>query len=362
MKAIREIARILVGGLFIFSGLIKLNDPVGTAIKLEEYFQVFSQDFAPFFEYFVSAALFLAVFLSVLEVVLGVAVLLSYRMVATSITLIALIIFFTGLTFYSAYFNKVTDCGCFGDAIKLTPWQSFYKDVVLLVLIFVIFFNFQNYKAFLSDKILKVLMILVTVGSTVVALLAIWYLPFIDFRAYKVGNDLRAMMQPEEAARYEYVLEKDGKEVRMATYPSEPGYTLKEAVLLNPDKAVSKISDFGVWNDEGEYTEEILTGVKLIFIIQDAEKANTSHIGQMKDLAIASAMDTWILTASSYEAMEAFRHTHQISLPFYYADATVLKTIMRSNPGIWLLKDGVVKGKWHHNAVPNSAELKELVK
>jgi uncharacterized membrane protein YphA (DoxX/SURF4 family) len=361
MKAIREIARILVGGLFIFSGLIKLNDPVGTAIKLEEYFQVFGVDFAAFFEYFVPAALFLAVFLSVLEVVLGVAVLLSYRMMATSITLIAMIIFFTGLTFYSAYFNKVTDCGCFGDAIKLTPWQSFYKDVVLLVLIFVIFFNFQNYKAFLSDKILKVLMILVTVGSTVVALLAIWYLPFIDFRAYKVGNDLRAMMQPEEAARYEYVLEKDGKEVRMDTYPTEPGYTFKEAVLLNPDKAVSKIADFGVWNDDGEYTEDILTGNKLIFIIQDVAKANTKKIGHMKDLAVASGLETWVLTSSSYEAFDAFRHEHQMALPFFYADATVLKTIMRSNPGVWLLKDGVVMGKWHYNAVPNSLEVQKLV-
>jgi len=133
-------------------------------------------------------------------------------------------------------------------------------------------------------------------------------------------------------------------------------------VLLNPDKAVSKISDFGVWNDEGEYTEDILTGVKLIFIIQDATKANTSHIGQMKDLAIASAMETWILTSSSYEEMEAFRHEQQLAIPFFYADATVLKTIMRSNPGVWLLKDGVVMGKWHHNAVPNSSELKNLVK
>ena len=145
MKVIRELARVIVGGLFIFSGLIKLNDPIGTAIKLEEYFQVFAQDIAPFFEVFEPAALFLAVFLSVLEVVLGVAVLFAYRMTITSITLIFLIVFFTGLTFYSAYFNKVTDCGCFGDAIKLTPWQSFYKDVILLFLIGIIFIRKKHF-------------------------------------------------------------------------------------------------------------------------------------------------------------------------------------------------------------------------
>lgn len=362
MKAIREIARIIVGGLFIFSGLIKLNDPVGTAIKLEEYFQVFSQDFAPFFESFVPAALFLAVFLSVLEVVLGVAVLLGYRMLWTSITLIAMIVFFTGLTFYSAYFNKVTDCGCFGDAIKLTPWQSFYKDVILLVLIVVLFFNFQKYTTILKGKLATIVMVLVTLGSTFIALMAIWYLPFIDFRAYKVGNDIRQLMQPEEPARYEYVMEKGGKEYRFDTYPTDGGYTFKEAVVLNPEESVPKISDFGVWNDEGEFTEDILTGAKLVFIFHDVDKASERHMGQMKDLAVASALDTWVLTSSGYEAFEAFRHRHQLALPYFFADATVLKTIIRSNPGIVLLKDGVVRGKWHHNAVPNSAEVRNLVR
>jgi uncharacterized membrane protein YphA (DoxX/SURF4 family) len=360
MKLFREIARYLVGGLFIFSGLIKINDPIGTAIKLEEYFEVFAQDFAPFFEQFVPAALFLAVFLSVLEVILGVAVLLNHRMPITSITLIVMIIFFTCLTFYSAYFNKVTDCGCFGDAIKLTPWQSFYKDLVLLVLIFVIFFNFPNYKEYLSTKLQNIIMTIVTVGATAIALLAIWYLPFIDFRSYKIGNDIRQLMQPEEAGKYVYVMEKDGKEIEMETYPSEPGYKLIEAKLLNPDKAVAKISDFGVWNDEGEFTEDILSGIKLIFIFHDVSKTNRKNVGQMKDLAVASGMQTWILTSSGYDAFEAFRHEEQLALPFYYSDATVLKTMIRSNPGIMLFKDGVVLGKWHHNAVPNSSELKSL--
>ncbi|MGB5978782.1 MAG: MauE/DoxX family redox-associated membrane protein, partial [Cyclobacteriaceae bacterium] len=137
MKAIFTISRILVGGLFIFSGLIKINDPVGTAIKLEEYFHVFAEDFGEFFLAFVPYVLPLSVFLCVLEVILGVALLIRYRLRITVGILMATIVFFTFLTFYSAYFNKVTDCGCFGDAIKLTPWESFSKDLILLVLIFI---------------------------------------------------------------------------------------------------------------------------------------------------------------------------------------------------------------------------------
>ena len=129
MNLVATIVRFLVGGLFIFSGLIKINDPVGTAIKMEEYFEVFSTDFGSFFHAFVPYALPIAIFLCVLEVVLGLAIILNYRTNISIIVLLLLLAFFTFLTFYSAYFNKVTDCGCFGDAIKLTPWQSFYKDI-----------------------------------------------------------------------------------------------------------------------------------------------------------------------------------------------------------------------------------------
>ncbi len=361
MKIIREFARFAVAGLFIFSGLIKLNDPIGTAIKLEEYFQVFAQDFAPFFESFVPAALFLAVFLSVLEVVLGIALIIAYRMPITSITLIVLILFFTALTFYSAYFNKVTDCGCFGDAIKLTPWESFYKDVILVVLIFVIFFNFHNYKEYLSVKAQNIIMSAATLVCTGIALMAIWFLPFIDFRAYAVGKSIPEQMVPEEGAKYEYVMERDGREYRFDSYPTEPGYEMKAANLLNPDEATPKISDFSVWNDDGEYTEEILIGTKMIFVFHDVSKSSTKNVSEMKELAEASEVETWILTSSGYDLFETFRHENQIALPFFYADATVLKAMIRSNPGVLIFQDGVVKGKWHYNALPSSKEISKLV-
>ncbi len=280
----------------------------------------------------------------------------------TSVTLIVLILFFTGLTFYSAYFNKVTDCGCFGDAIKLTPWQSFYKDVILVVLIFVIFFNFHKYQEYLSDKIQNITMIVATLVCAGIALMAIWYLPFIDFRSYKVGNDIRELMEPQERAEYEYVMEKDGEEFRFEQYPSEPGFELKEAIVLNEGKATPKITDFGIWNDDGEFTEEVLTGGKLLFIFHDVQKAKTKALDEMKELAKVSGAETWILTSSNYEEFETFRHENQLGFPVFFADATVLKAMIRSNPGIMTLKDGVVTGKWHFNSVPNSAEVRNLVR
>src|SRR5258708_26448963 len=134
-KRIDQSARFFVGGLFIFSGLIKLNDPVGTQIKMEEYFEVFAEDFSSFFHHFVPWAMEIGMAMIVLEIALGVAILLYYRMTLTTWVLLSLMIFFTFLTFYSAYFDKVTDCGCFGDAIKLTPWESFWKDIILMVFV-----------------------------------------------------------------------------------------------------------------------------------------------------------------------------------------------------------------------------------
>ncbi len=361
MRVLVEIARILVGGLFIFSGIIKVNDPVGTAIKLEEYFQVFSYDFASFFSIFIPAALFLSVFLSVLEVVLGIALLVGYKPRLTSWVLLGLIVFFTFLTFYSAYFNKVTDCGCFGDAIKLTPWQSFQKDILLLVLIGFLFAVKHNIKSYLDDKKGVIVVGSFTLIFTVVAIAAIRHLPFVDFRTYAIGNSIPQLMQPSGELEYAYIMEKDGEEFQFDSYPTDKSYTFKSLEVLNPE-VQPKITDFAVWNDDGEFTEQILQGTRLIFIIYNTDKANTSKLGDLKALGNElRQVDQLILTASGYEQYEAFRHEHQLAQPYYFADATVLKTMIRSNPGVMLLKNGEVMGKWHYNDVPSSSEVKQLL-
>ncbi|WP_421875179.1 BT_3928 family protein [Marinoscillum sp.] len=361
MRYIYEAARYLVGALFIFSGIIKINDPIGTAIKLEEYFEVFAYDFAPFFEWFVPAALFLAILLSVLEVVLGIALIIGFKMPRTSWALLLMIIFFTFLTFYSAYFNKVTDCGCFGDAIKLTPWESFYKDIILLVLIVAIFINRHNFKPWFSEKFGYIKVIGSTVVFTLLANYAVRHLPFIDFRAYAIGNHLPTLMQPSEELKYEYVMTKEGEEFTFDSYPSDKSFEFKAMNLVNPE-AQPKITDLSVWNDDGDFTEQLLTGDKLLFIIYSVDKASTAHIDEIKSLAAqVKGAEPWVLTASGYEDFERFRHEVQLAVPYFYADATVLKTMVRSNPGIMLLSNGTVLGKWHQNDTPEAADINRLL-
>jgi len=356
-KTLFQISRYLVGALFIFSGAIKINDPVGTAIKLQEYFEVFANDFAPFFHYFVPAALFLAVVLSVLEVVLGIALIIGYKLPQTSWILLGLIIFFTFLTFYSAYFNKVTDCGCFGDAIKLTPWQSFIKDIILLILIVIIFINRNRYLTGPTKTSAHIQMISATALFTFLAIYAIAHLPFIDFRSYAIGNHIPTLMQPSEELKYEYVMEKDGETFTFDSYPSDKSYEFKAMNLVNPE-AQPKITDLSVWNDEGDFTDELLTGNKLVIVIHDVTKASRKNLDEIKSLAASvDRAEPWVLTASGYEAFEGFRHETQLAIPYFYGDATVLKTMVRSNPGILLLSDGTVVGKWHYNDVPSVSDI-----
>lgn len=361
MRILKEFARYAVGALFIFSGIIKVNDPVGTQIKLTEYFEVFAYDIAPFFEWFVPAALFLSVFLSVLEVVLGAALILGYRMRVTAWILLGMIVFFTFLTFYSAYFNKVTDCGCFGDAIKLTPWQSFKKDVILLFLILIIFWKKDTYQPWFGPRFRDVKIIGITVFMTGLAIYAIHHLPFIDFRAYKVGNHLPALMKNSEPLKYQYIMEKDGERYAFETYPSGEDYTYVSAELTNPE-AAAKITDLNVWEGDNEYTEELLTGNKLIIVVHQVDKASISEMDRIRNLTIQNPnYTTWMLTSSGYDSFEAFRHKNQLAAPYFFADATVLKTMIRSNPGILLLKDGTVLAKWHYNDTPLSDEVEEIL-
>ncbi|MEM9833922.1 MAG: BT_3928 family protein [Bacteroidota bacterium] len=356
---IKHIARILVGGLFIFSGLVKLNDPVGTAIKLEEYFEVFAVDFAPVFSAFVPLALGLSVFLSVLEVALGVAVLINYRMKITNWVLLGLIVFFTFLTFYSAYFNKVTDCGCFGDFIKLTPWESFTKDIVLLALILILFVNRNRFNEVFSLKASHLTVAITTAICTWLGIYAIQHLPYLDFRAYYVGANIPQLMQPSEALRYKYIMEKDGETAEFTEYPTEGGYEFKEMVLLNPE-AQPKITDYSVWNDEGEFTQGTFEGNKLAIVMYDVNKANQEAIGEIQQLvsSLPSDVEPIVLTASGAEAYDKFQVSHpNFTIPHYYADATVLKAIIRANPGIVYMSDGTIQNKWHYNDMPTPTEF-----
>ena len=373
MRFIYSILRYLVGSIFIFSGLIKINDPVGTQIKLEEYFGVFSTDFTSLFELLVPFAVLISIALCTLEIIIGIALLMNYKMRIVLKLLLSLIVFFTFLTFYSAYFNKVTDCGCFGDAIKLTPWESFYKDIILLVFSISIYFlnkNLKNqvglfYIKIFDDKVFRNGIIIVsTIICLIISFSAINFLPFIDFRAYKIGNYIPDLMNPSEELKYSYIMEKEGREYEFESYPLDESFTFKKIKLLNPE-AQPKITDYSLWNETGDYTNESFLGNKLFIIIHDVNKMGLKgrkledFISHLKILV--SNINFWIepiiITSSDSKSFNDFKEKYNIEIKNVYGDATVLKTIIRSNPGFFLLRNGTVTGKWHYNKFPDAKEI-----
>ncbi|MDO9551852.1 BT_3928 family protein [Rhodonellum sp.] len=355
------IIRMIVGGLFIFSGLIKINDPVGTAIKLEEYFDVFSNDIASFFYLFKEFSLSIAVVLVVLEVVLGIMLILGVRLKVTVWALGLMILFFTFLTFYSAYFNKVTDCGCFGDAIKLTPWESFFKDIFLLILIGILFFFrkdlVNNYQPWATWTVR-----ISVIVSVILAITAIRNLPFIDFRAYKEGVNIPLAMQPSAPLEYSYVMKKEGKEFVFDQYPTDESYEFLE-MNLNNEEALPKISDFAIWNTEGDFTEGILTGDKALIMVTNISKLETSNLTEIDEMIKGlkgSGIEAVLVAASSETEIHTLIDSRNWDVKGYQGDATVIKTIMRSNPGVMLLQNGVVLKKYHYRNTPDPEVVKLL--
>ena len=353
MKYFLLFCRFSVGALFIFSGLIKLNDPVGTQIKMEEYFEVFGTHFmVPF-------ALFVAVFMCVAEVALGFALLFYYRMKLTATALLGLIVFFTFLTFYSAFFNKVTDCGCFGDFIKLKPWTSFWKDIALTILILPLYVHRKTLKSNFNNINGDIIVFSGTIASLVFAIYCIQFLSVWDFRAYKVGANIPLLMQPSCAAKFEYKMIKNGKEFTFNSYPTDTTFQFKDMVQTNIE-CRPKITDYSLWNENGDYTQASFEGKKLFVVILNVNKMNTEHLKEIKTLTQNlknNNIECAFITSSDKESFDKFMQTSEFKLPYYFADAVVIKTMIRSIPGIVYLENGVVKGKWHHNAVPKTEDV-----
>ncbi|HEY8936090.1 MAG TPA: DoxX family protein, partial [Cyclobacteriaceae bacterium] len=200
-----------------------------------------------------------------------------------------------------------------------------------------------------------------TALSFFLGIYALRHLPFIDFRPYKIGKNIHQQMQPQEQPDIEYIFVKDGKEVRSKKFLAEAdGYKYKDSEVLNADKTLAKITDYAVTSVDGEdVTQSTFEGNKLLFIIYDVRLASVSNIDKIKELVknLDGKVDMMVLTASSAEQFENFRHEYQLAVPYFFADATVLKTIIRSNPGIALWKDGTVINMWHHNDTPTAAEV-----
>jgi len=371
MRQVTRLCWALLGILFIFSGLIKLNDPVGTAYKLEEYFEVFSSDVPALswlFDPLHNASRFLSVALSALEVILGVSLLLRFLLRQTLYALAALLIFFTFLTFYSAAFNKVTDCGCFGDFIKLKPWTSFFKDLFLLGLWAVVFFNQKHLRhAFVRGTPGLMAMTFASALAIGIGVRALGHLPYFDFLPYKVGNSIPRLMKPAEPPRYRYTFERNGQTMQSETFPTDSTWKYKDMTVLNPEKSTPAITDFVITDAQGDdVTKQVLTGNKLILIVQNTNKADRERFEQLNKLFEAAAksrkhIDVLTITSTAAGKFDSFRHDVNLATPFYFADATVLKSVIRSNPGLLVLHNGTVVAKYHYHDIPALYQIEKAL-
>lgn len=359
MKILVTISRILVSALFIISGLIKLNDPLGFSYKLQEYF---SQDVLnlPFLEPY---ALVISVLVVVFEVVLGVFLLIGYKPKFTVWSLLAMIVFFTFLTFYSAYFDKVKDCGCFGDALKLTPWESFTKDVVLLVLILILVFGLQYVKPIFGKLAVTILALLSFVLSLWFGYHVLMHLPVVDFRAYKIGNNiLEGMETPPDAQKpvleYTWKFNINGVEKTFVTdgsYPSVDGKYIDVETEVIEEGYSPPIVDFSIETQDKDLTNYYLNKENLVLVIsyslENIEKGGALKLKTLQDRAKANGYEIIGLTASGQDAKDRINNAYNIDFEWFLCDEKALKTVVRSNPGVLVLDKGTIKQKVHWNDI-----------
>lgn len=359
MKYLVGFSRIVVGVLFIISGLIKLNDPVGFSFKLQDYFAPSVLDL----EFLVPYSLGLAVFVVIFEVILGVMLLLGYAKKFTLLSLLGMIVFFTFLTFYSAYFNKVTDCGCFGDAIKLTPWESFWKDIVLLILIIILTIGREYIQKLFSRNVMSINVLVAFILCLWLGYHVLMHLPVIDFRPYKIGANIsEGMKVPDDAPppiiEYRWQYKINGEETVISnTTGQDPkpagGERIGVETEFIQEPYEPPVHDFTIERDGMDYTEEFLAEDKLIMVVAynlDNTEINGYHaVKKVTEEALEKGYKVIGLSASSTEETEILTKNQNLNFPFYFCDMTTLKTIVRSNPGVLELQNGTIKQKYHWN-------------
>jgi uncharacterized membrane protein YphA (DoxX/SURF4 family)/peroxiredoxin len=353
---ITQFIRIIVAVTFIFSGFVKLIDPLGSAYKFEEYL---SADVLNM-EFLTPYSLHLSVVLILLEISLGTLLLLGCRAIYTLWGLFLLTLIFLFLTWYSAEFNKVTDCGCFGDAVKLSPWETFYKNVVLIVLIVYLMFKRWDiqpiYTQIFAEKIFLTLFIiyLLTLGYVR------RHLRIIDFRPYAVGENIKKGMEfpPDaEGAVYEdtWIYKVNGEEKEFTT--SEKPWEIEGATYVDRitktinEGYVPPIHDFTMERNGEDLTDKLLQEEKLMLVVMyDLRKTKRKGLKRLKkvtDKALNNGYLVYAFSASTEEDFQKIKEEYQLDFDLLFCDGTTLKTMIRANPGIVILNKGTVTGKWN---------------
>jgi len=316
LKILTQISRVLVGLLFIYSGFVKLVDPIGSQYKFQEYFSEGVLNM----EFLIPYTLPLAILLIVSELVFGIMLLVGYKPKLTVWSLFSLNLVFLFLTWYSYTYDKVTDCGCFGDALKLTPKETFYKNVFFMVFIVILILGLKHIKPLISKKIGS----LATYASILLSLVIVYHvlqhLPIIDFRAYSVGTDIAKGMEYQD----------DSDEI-------------------------PPIHDFEIGTDDGDKLEEMLAHDKamliLIYELDKAELEGVPIVSKTAKKAKEQGYKVYVLSADAMlydeDALNSFKEKYDMNYIFGTCDGTALKTVIRANPGIVTVEKGIIAGKWN---------------
>ena len=370
------LTRLFVGVLFIISGLIKANDALGFSYKLDEYF---SADVLNL-EFLMPLSFVMAAGICIVEIVLGVMVLIGSKPRLTNWSLMSMIIFFTFLTFYSAYFDKVTDCGCFGDAIKFSPWQSFGKDIILMIFIGLLIAGDKHILPLFSLKKENMLIGIVTFFCFAFVVHTYRHLPFVDFRPYAVGNNIAEGMKTcdelelpcaEEALVYIVKDKQSGEESEMLSSDYQNQWENYDFVEATEQSVVLQegyeppIKDFSISSSGIDYTSYILQEKNAFLLIcYNIEKTNPHQqnvINEFYQQCQENGISFYALSASSDEYITNFKAKNKVTYPFYFTDETTLKTMIRSNPGLIFLSQGTIKAKWHYNDMPNMSDVVNML-
>ncbi len=359
----------MLAALFIFSGFVKAVDPLGSFYKIQDYLTAFG--IISWFPAYLP--LLFAIVLSSAEFCVGVFLFFGVRRKIASTLALLLMGVMTPLTLYLALANPVSDCGCFGDAWVLTNWQTFGKNIVLLVAAIAVFRDRKLMFRFVTLKIEWMVSLYTLLFVFALSFYCLEYLPVLDFRPYKIGTNIKAGMEIPEGAKpsvfeSRFVLEKDGRrqEFTLDNYPDSTWTFVETRTVLKEKGYEPPIHDFSMISlGTGEdITDSVLSDKGYAFLlvahrIEEADDSNIDLINEIYDYSAEHGYGFHALTSSPDEEIGMWRERTGAEYPFCQMDDITLKTIIRSNPGLLLIKDGTILNKWSDNQLPDEYVLND---
>lgn len=355
--------RIFLTVVFVFSGVVKLIDPRGTEYKIQDYAQAFGLSvLIPSY-----VPLVLSVALALLEFCLGIFLFFAVHRLRTTRLLLVFMLVMTPLTLYLALVNPVSDCGCFGDAVLLTNWQTFWKNILLLFATLTVVVYPRYLTRFLLEKNLWMISLYTWVFGIALAIVNLYRLPVIDFRPYHIGANLREKVLTNTGdIETIFIMEKDGEtcEFSLDDYPDTTWTFVDTKTIVKGGATMPELPDFVVTNVRSgeDFTQELLLedGYQFLIIsprLEDADDGVMDRLATLTDYCLEWGYSLRCLTASSDSIIAHWCDLTGAEYEFFHADDVMLKTMIRSNPGLILLHDGQVVNKWASSQLPSDEEL-----